>query len=104
MSPEVAAALNQLNDNQNALMTQMAALAVQPPQQITVPTSQHFTQGGGYRGQGGGRYNEQRGGCNGGRGRGGRRDRGLGSFAQAMQTNNTPLGNGEEQWKLPTLL
>ncbi len=90
MSPEVAAALTQLSNNQNALMTQMAALSVRPPQQITIPTGQQFTQGSGYRGQGGGR-----GGRDGGRGRGGRRGRGRGSFAQATQNSNIPQVGGQ---------
>ena len=55
MSPEVAAALTQLSNSQNALMMQMAALLVRPPQHINIPTNQQFTQGGGYQGQGGAR-------------------------------------------------
>jgi hypothetical protein len=99
MTPEVAAMLTQLSNNQNALMTQMAALTVrppqQPPQQINIPTGNQFTQGGGYCGQGGGGYRGQRGGRDGGRGRGGRRGRGRGSFAQATQNNNIPQLGGQ---------
>jgi hypothetical protein len=90
MSPKVAAVLTQLSNNQNALMTQMAALSGRPPQQINIPTGQQFTQGGGYRGQSGGC-----GGRDGGQGRGGRRGRGLGSFEQATQNNNIPQGGGQ---------
>ena len=68
MTPEVATALAQLSHNQDAMMTQMAALTVrphqQPPQQITIP---QFTQGGGYRGHGGGGYRGQTGRAYGGR-------------------------------------
>ena len=50
MTPEVATVLAQLSHNQNALMTQMAALSVRPPQhppqQTTIPTGYQFTQGG----------------------------------------------------------
>ena len=64
MSPEVASALAQLSHTQNALMMQMAALLVVPPQQpphlITIPTGNQFTRGGGYRGQGGSGYHGQR--------------------------------------------
>ena len=46
MSPEVASALAQISHTQNALMLQMAALSVvppqQPPNQITVPTGNQF--------------------------------------------------------------
>ncbi len=100
MTPEVATVLAQLSHNQNAMMTQMAALTIrppqQPPQQITIPqfTQSRFTQGGGYRGHGGGGYRGQPGRAYGGRdyrrGRGGRRGRGRGSFAQATQNNAIP--------------
>jgi hypothetical protein len=94
MTPEVAAALTQLSNNQNALMTQMAALSVRPPQQqpqqINIPTGYRFSQGGGYRGQGGVGY-----GCDGGQGRGGQRGRGRSSFVQAMQNNNIPQIGGQ---------
>ena len=90
MSPDVAAALTQLSNNQNALMTQMAAMSVRPPQQINIPTVQQFTQGGGYRGQGG-----CRGGRDGGQGRGGQQGRGRGSFAQATQNNSIPPVGGQ---------
>ena len=54
MSPEVALALAQISHTQNALMLQMAALLVvppqQPPNQITIPTGNQFTRGGEYRG------------------------------------------------------
>ena len=47
MSPEVASVLAQLSHSQNALMQQMAALSVVPPQQsthqITIPTGNQFT-------------------------------------------------------------
>jgi hypothetical protein len=105
MTPEVATALAQLSHNQNAMMTQMAALTIrppqQPPQQITIPqfTQSGFTQGGGYRGHGGGGYRGQTGRAYGGReygrGRGGRRGRGRGSFAQATQNNTIPQLGGQ---------
>jgi hypothetical protein len=99
MTPEVAAALTQLSNNQNALMTQMAALSVRPPQQqpqqINIPTGYRFSQGGGYRGQGGGGYRGQRGECDGGQGRGGQWGRGRSSFAQATQNNNIPQIGGQ---------
>jgi hypothetical protein len=101
MTPEVATALAQLSHNQNALMTQMAALAVippqQPPQQITVPTGDQYGggYGFGYCGQGTGGNRGQRGGREGGRGRGGIRGRGRGSFSQATQTNNIPQIGGQ---------
>ena len=99
MSPEVALALAQISHTQNALMMQMAALSVVPPQQppnlITIPTGNQFTCGGGYRGQGGSRYHGQRGGTYGGRRRGGRRGRGRGSFAQASQNANIPPVGGQ---------
>ncbi len=90
MSLEVAVALTQLNNNQNALMTQMAAMLVKPPQQINIPLVQQFTQSGGYCGQDSGR-----GGRDGGQKRGGQRGRGRGSFAQATQNNNIPQVGGK---------
>jgi hypothetical protein len=63
MSPDVALALAQISQTQNARMLQMAALSVVPPQQppnlITIPTGNQFTCGGGYRGQGGSGYHGQ---------------------------------------------
>ena len=94
MSPEVALALTKISHTQNALMLQLAALSVVPPQkppnQITITTGNQFTHGGGYHGQGGGAYRGQQGGTYVGQRRGGcNRGRGRGSFAQATQNNAT---------------
>jgi hypothetical protein len=107
VAPEVANAIAQLAANQSAIMSQMAALTIAPArppiQQITIPTTQQFTAGGGGRGGGGYRGNNYGGGYNsgynngynnnfhtgGGRGsqsRGrGRGRKGRESFAQAVQ-------------------
>ena len=70
LTPEVTSALAQISHTQNALMMQMAALSVvpqqHPPNQITIPTGNQFSRGGGYRGQGGSGYHGQRGGTYGG--------------------------------------
>ena len=99
MSPEVALALAQISHTQNAVMMQMEALLVVPPQhppnKIIIPTGNQFTRGRGYRGQGGSGYHGQRGGTYGGRGRGGRRGKGRGSFAQATQNAKIPPVGGQ---------
>jgi hypothetical protein len=100
MSPEVASALAQISHTQNALMLQMAALSVvppqQPPNQITTPNGNQFTRGGGYREQGGVGYRGQQGGTYGGQGMGGCKwGRGRGAFVQAAQNNNIPPVGGQ---------
>ena len=63
----------------------------QPPNQITIPTGNQFTCGGGFRGQGGSGYCGQGSVAYGGRGRGGCNwGRGRGSFSQATQNNTIP--------------
>ena len=100
MSPKMASALAQITEKiiqtQNALMLQMAALSIVPPQHspnnIPIPTGNQFTCDN--------RYQRQRGDTYRGLGRNiQNRGRGYGAFSQARQnTNILPVGGQTESF------